>query len=324
MSGEAGALARSRRILRKSRRGRSRPHRTPGWAWASANCISTKPKLPPRVSSGYSRKSPSIQTALFGKAVTLQLQWNFDDAARIYQSLLADNPKSEECLVNMVTIGMARKDQAMIADYSAALLTLRPNSQTALEGLATSAFASNDYEAARHYCEKLVEYTPDNFDRWFNLGVAYQKTGKLEEAAKAYSEATRVRPDAKQAYVNLGVVHQESGDLAAARTAYEKCSRDRAGPGRRPAQSRLGSRQAGRQRRSRKGLREAARPQSGSGRRMVPSGLSAPGKKRLSGRQRSLPDLRPEAPGLAGSAPEFGNRLLERGRCRKAPPGPSK
>ena len=54
----------------------------------------------------------------------------------------------------MVTIGMAQKDQAMIADYSAALLTLRPNSQTALEGLATSAFASNDYEAARALLRK--------------------------------------------------------------------------------------------------------------------------------------------------------------------------
>jgi len=57
---------------------------------------------------------PDHPTALFGKAVTLQLQWHFDEAARIYQSILAGNPNSEECLVNLVTIGMARKDNAMI------------------------------------------------------------------------------------------------------------------------------------------------------------------------------------------------------------------
>ena len=92
-------------------------------------------------------QQPDHTTALFGKAVTLQLQWNFDEAARIYQSILAGKPDFEECLINLVTIGMARKDQAMIADYSEKLLKLRPNSQTALEGLATCAFASGDYRS---------------------------------------------------------------------------------------------------------------------------------------------------------------------------------
>ena len=103
----------------------------------------------------------------------------------------------------MVTIGMARKDDAMIRQYSEKLLELRPSSQTAMEGLATSAFSSNDYEAAVTYCAKLVEYSPAHFERWFNLGVAYQRTGRLEEASHSYQEAIKIRPDAKQAYVNL-------------------------------------------------------------------------------------------------------------------------
>ena len=87
--------------------------------------------------------------------------------AGIYQTILAGKPDFEECLINLVTIGMARKDPAMIADYSEKLLALRPNSQTALEGLATCAFSSGDYEAALRYCSKLTEYTPESFDRWF-------------------------------------------------------------------------------------------------------------------------------------------------------------
>ena len=70
----------------------------------------------------------------------------FDEATSIYLQLLGKNPQSEECLVNLVTIGMARKDHAMISDYSEKLLRLRPNSQTALEGLATCAFAAGDFE----------------------------------------------------------------------------------------------------------------------------------------------------------------------------------
>ena len=140
------------------------------------------------------------ETAQFGKAVSLQLLWKFDEATALYLRILQKNPQSEECLVNLITIGMARKDHASIQQYSERLLAMRPFSQAALEGLATCAFHSNEYEAAARFCAKLVEFTPDHFERWFNMGVAEQKCGRLEEAAKAYSEAvsrfgrTRNRP----------------------------------------------------------------------------------------------------------------------------------
>ena len=50
--------------------------------------------------------------------------------------------------INLVTIGIARKDIQTIRQYSERLIQLRPNSQTALEGLATCAFADEDFEAA--------------------------------------------------------------------------------------------------------------------------------------------------------------------------------
>src|SRR3984957_9424931 len=133
-------------------------------------------------------RQPGHETATFGKAVSLQLLWKFDEATALYLKILERNPPSEECLVNLITIGMARKDHALIQQYSERLLQMRPFSQAALEGLATCAFHSNEYEAAGRYCTKLVEFTPDHFERWFNLGVAEQKCGRLEQAAKAYGE----------------------------------------------------------------------------------------------------------------------------------------
>ena len=83
-----------------------------------------------------------------GKAVSQQLLWKFDESTALYLKILEKNPNSEECLVNLVTIGMARKDHPSIQQYSERLLTLRPFSQAALEGLAACAFQSNDHEAA--------------------------------------------------------------------------------------------------------------------------------------------------------------------------------
>src|SRR4029079_14949829 len=110
--------------------------------------------------------------AMFGKAVGLQLTWRFDEATEIYQRVLSTNEDAEEPLINLVTIGIARKDIQTIRSYSERLIQVRPNSQTALEGLATCAFADEDYEAAARYCETLVEATPNHFERAFNLGVA--------------------------------------------------------------------------------------------------------------------------------------------------------
>ncbi|MBZ5606259.1 MAG: tetratricopeptide repeat protein, partial [Acidobacteriia bacterium] len=101
------------------------------------------------------QRQPAHETALFGKAVSQQLLWKFDEATALYLKILEKNPQSEECLVNLITIGMARKDNPAIQQYSERLLTMRPHSQAALEGLATCAFHSNDFEAAATYCGKL-------------------------------------------------------------------------------------------------------------------------------------------------------------------------
>ncbi|HEV2447164.1 MAG TPA: tetratricopeptide repeat protein, partial [Candidatus Sulfopaludibacter sp.] len=54
-------------------------------------------------------------TALFGKAVTLQLQGRSDEAARIYESLLKRNSNAEECLANLITIGLAGQDYGRVS-----------------------------------------------------------------------------------------------------------------------------------------------------------------------------------------------------------------
>ena len=63
-------------------------------------------------------RQPGHETATFGKAVSQQLLWKFDEATTLYLKILEKNPQSEECLVNLITIGMARKDHALIQHES--------------------------------------------------------------------------------------------------------------------------------------------------------------------------------------------------------------
>jgi tetratricopeptide (TPR) repeat protein len=166
-------------------------------------------------------KSPNLEAALLGKGVALQLAWEFDEAVEVYKQVLRRNPGCEEAAVNLIALGMQRKDYALVRQQAQALLARDSSAQAALEGLATAAFAEGQYEgAAGHYC-RLVDLHPRNYDYWFNLGVTYQRMGKLLDSAAAYQNAASLRPDATAAHINLAAVYHEMGDLQGARQALD-------------------------------------------------------------------------------------------------------
>src|SRR5262245_34429301 len=108
----------------------------------------------------YLKVKADLEPAQFGKAVALHLAGKTDQAEALYRKLLARNPNSEELLGNLVAVGIARKDKAVIKEFSERLFKTLPNSPAALEGLATLAFAKGDFEMAGRHCSKLVEVAP--------------------------------------------------------------------------------------------------------------------------------------------------------------------
>src|SRR5258708_5116057 len=140
-----------------------------------------------------------LSEAQFGKAVALHLAGKLVEADTLYRKLLPRSPNSEELLGNLVAVGMARKDNAAVKEFSQRLFRTQPASAAALEGLATLAFSEGDFETAAAHCSKLVEVTRHSFEGWFNLGVAWQELGRLDEASRAYSAAWRIRPRSRGA-----------------------------------------------------------------------------------------------------------------------------
>src|SRR5882724_6422176 len=69
-----------------------------------------------------------LEPAQFGKAVALHLSGKPDQAEALYRKLLARNPNSEELLGNLVAVGVARKDKAVIKEFSERLFKVLPNS----------------------------------------------------------------------------------------------------------------------------------------------------------------------------------------------------
>ncbi len=115
-----------------------------------------------------SRREP----ALFGKAVTLQILGQFDEAAEIYEELLVCNPNFEEALSNLIAMSVATQDVARMREHSLRLLGICPHSVVALRGLVTAALQDGDHEDAVSYCSRLLDLTPDSLEAWHNFRIA--------------------------------------------------------------------------------------------------------------------------------------------------------
>src|SRR5258708_38534849 len=87
------------------------PKRADAWLGLGVCLLHVKkPKQAIEALSQSLDRDPRNQTAMFGKAVAHQMQWQFDQASDLYKKLLELNPDSEELLVNMTALGIARKD----------------------------------------------------------------------------------------------------------------------------------------------------------------------------------------------------------------------
>ena len=167
-------------------------------------------------------KAPDHEQALLGRGVSLQLMWDFDGATESYRRILAKNPRSSKSRVNMITLGMQRKDPGVVRDFSRRLLELDANSEPGLEGSVFAAFSHEEFHLAADGCRRLVQLHPDRFDHWNNLGVALQNSGQPDASERAYRRALDLRSESEQAFVNLGVGLQDSDRLPEALEVFDK------------------------------------------------------------------------------------------------------
>jgi tetratricopeptide (TPR) repeat protein len=163
--------------------------------------------------------------ALFGKAVALQMQGQYEQAENTYQKLEeTGGAERDEILLNRLSMALARKHEATVERLAAALLERnRPVcSLAAFEALSNFAFAAEDWRKAEEFCEKITTLAPSSSEAWFNLGLARQRLDNKRPAIEAYLQALAIQPDMKQAHANLGILLEQRGDTEGARKSFVK------------------------------------------------------------------------------------------------------
>jgi tetratricopeptide (TPR) repeat protein len=163
----------------------------------------------------------------FDMGVKLSNEGKYDEAIVKFQEVLKDAPKCEECLTNIASVQLQKKDyDASEATYKQAL-ALNPNSATAYNGLATLYNAQKKFDQAAEagaMAAKLGAAAPGgaSASTVFNQGVIAWNASKIAEAKKAFEEAVRLDPKLAEAHYWLGMANLNEGKMPDAAKAFEE------------------------------------------------------------------------------------------------------
>ena len=178
------------------------------------------------------------------RALVLQLLNQIDDAAQVYEDILATDPLALDVHVLRAEIAYGRKDDVLAsyrnamerAPRAAALpvamgrillrqnradeargafdkaLTLAPDDATALAGLAQTLDRLGEADDARQAYGRLLRIAPDNGDVRENHCSFLLRNGDVTEAQASAEAAVRLRPQSQNGLALLGLTYRARGD----------------------------------------------------------------------------------------------------------------
>lgn len=145
----------------------------------------------------------------------------FDEADRLYQQVLREEPGHRDALLGMAALALRADQRAAAAQYYRQLLTDNPRDHAALAGLSAtqSLRAGSDMEAELRL--RLRE-SPDSAPLHFSLGSVLSQQQRWAEAQAAFFSAFSANAKHPDYAYNLAVSLDQLGKAAAAVKFYRE------------------------------------------------------------------------------------------------------
>lgn len=170
----------------------------------------------------YLALEPEHESALFGRAVALQMLRRFDEAAAIYEGFLTAGEPNAELLTNLLALAVARKDNDALVRVAADLGKARPGSRQAGEARAYAAIVAGQWEVAIREFDQISSTEPLSDDWAYAKAYALWQCERNGEAMRAVGVLLAQRPNHAQAHILRGALLEEEGNRAEALAAYRK------------------------------------------------------------------------------------------------------
>ena len=157
---------------------------------------------------GYAKGLAGITSADSGKRIGLALAQikvgNLDQALKLLEDELIENPKSVDALGNIGNIYLIKGDTEKAVDFFNQVIKINPDDRIVYRRLGVAYYKDGEFGAAVKAFNIAVEKNDPNSELLVQLGMAQEKIGQLEQAEASFSKAISINPENPRAYVSHG------------------------------------------------------------------------------------------------------------------------
>jgi protein O-GlcNAc transferase len=159
---------------------------------------------------------------LFDAAVAHQKAGRLDQAAALYDTILADAPDHVDTLHFSALIALRRGDRDVAIARLERAAAAAPEQAMIQNDLGASLRLGSRLVEAQAALQRATELDPGYADAWNNLGIVLRATGDYAGARDALERAATLKPGFAPTHNALGGVLQALGQHDAARAAFER------------------------------------------------------------------------------------------------------
>ncbi len=148
----------------------------------------------------------------FNAALRLEKQKKWEDARKLYRSILTINRNNFDANYRMGLLCLTLQDIDNSFTYLQNAMRLRKNHPKVLHQMGILLFSRGDYREAVSYLEKVLSLREDSASVYLYLGFSHEELGNLKEAHFYYSKALIKDPNdvnIKARLENIGRIQEE-------------------------------------------------------------------------------------------------------------------
>lgn len=147
---------------------------------------------------------------------------DFEMAARLYNSLLREEPANEKYLEALGNIYIKTGNDEKAILYFESILEKSPRNFNALNSIGGIYRRLKIYDEAIIVLKKALEIDKNNPEINYNLGFTYKSMGKTDEAIESFETVIDYNPSDVLAYNHLASIYAEKHDYTKAIATYKK------------------------------------------------------------------------------------------------------
>ena len=159
---------------------------------------------------------------VFNRAKNAMLSRDFTLAARLFKSLLADDPNNLELLNSLGQLYIKASDDEKALPFYEKIIKLNPVNVDAYNNMGGIYRRLKRYDESIAILNKALSFNKNNSEVKYNLGFTYKLMGKNDEACDCFEYVISENPNDVLAYNHLGSIYATKKDYQKSISIYKR------------------------------------------------------------------------------------------------------